>query len=123
MMIRLLSAALVLASLALPASKPAVKPAPSRGASDSEIERTIRAKFAKSKINADKFTVRVQGGVATIEGHTDVMQHKGVATRMAKTGGALAVVNRIEISKSARDKAMANLAKGRQRAQVKHNGT
>ena len=48
------------------------------------MEAVIRAKFAKSKIDADKFQVHVQGGVATIEGKTDVIQHKGTATRMAK---------------------------------------
>ena len=35
---------------------------------DPVIESAIRAKFAKSKISTDKFTVHVQGGVATIEG-------------------------------------------------------
>jgi hypothetical protein len=93
---------------------------PSRPAvSDAEIERTIRAKFAKSKIAADKFTVHVQGGVATIEGHSDVIQHKGTATRLAKTGGATKVVNKIELSQKARDKAAQNLEKGRRRAQIK----
>src|SRR6476646_10231478 len=62
--------------------------------SDGQLEAAIRAKFAKSKINADKFTVRVQGGVATIDGKTDVLQHKGVATRMCRTAGAAAVNNR-----------------------------
>jgi hypothetical protein len=88
-------------------------------ASDAEIEKTIRAKFAKSKISADKFTVKVQGGVATIEGKSDVVQHKGTATRMAKTGGATKVVNKIQLSQAARDKANQNLEKGRRRAQVK----
>jgi lipopolysaccharide export system protein LptA len=87
--------------------------------SDSIIEANIRARFAKSKINADKFTVHVQGGIATIEGRTDVMQHKGVATRMAKTGGALAVNNHVQISEAAKQKAAENLEKGRRRAQVK----
>ena len=41
---------------------------------DAQLEAVIRAKFAKSKINAEKFTVRVQGGVATIDGKTDVVQ-------------------------------------------------
>src|SRR5581483_5661667 len=77
--------------------------------SDAQIEAQIRAKFAKSKIDEDKFTVRVQGGVATIEGHTDVLQHKGVATRLAKTGGAVAVTNHIQISEAARQKAAGNL--------------
>ena len=86
---------------------------------DAQIEAAIRAKFAKSKINADKFQVHVQGGVATIEGRTDVIQHKGVATRLAKTGGAVAVNNHIQISDAAKQKAAANLEKGRRRAQVK----
>jgi BON domain-containing protein len=87
--------------------------------SDAEIEQTIRAKFAKSKISADKFTVHVQGGVATIEGKSDVVQHKGTATRLAKTGGAVAVVNKIQLSQAAKDKANKNLEKGRRRAQIK----
>ena len=87
--------------------------------SDVRLEAAIRAKFAKSKINADKFQVHVQGGVATIEGRTDVTQHKGVATRLAKTGGALAVNNHIQVSDAAREKAAANLEKGRRRAQIK----
>jgi len=87
--------------------------------SDAQIEAAIRAKFAKSKIAADKFTVRVQGGVATIEGKTDVVQHKGSATRMSKTAGAVAVNNHVQISQAARDRAAANLEKGRRRAQIK----
>jgi hypothetical protein len=87
--------------------------------SDVRLEAAIRAKFAKSKINADKFQVHVQGGVATIEGRTDVTQHKGVATRLAKTGGALAVNNHIQVSDAAKQKAAANLEKGRRRAQIK----
>ncbi len=86
---------------------------------DARIEAAIRAKFAKSKINADKFQVHVQGGVATIEGRTDVIQHKGVATRLAKSGGAVAVNNHIQISDAARRKAAGNLEKGRRRAQIK----
>lgn len=80
---------------------------------DVQIERNIRAKFAKSKINVEHFTVTVQSGVATIEGKTNVIQHKGVATRLAKTGGALAVQNHIQISEEARAKAAAKLAKAR----------
>ena len=108
----------------IPAAKPAAthtRPAPTARprVSDAEIESTIRAKFAKSKISADKFTVRVQGGVATIEGKSDVVQHKGTATRLAKTGGAVAVVNKVQLSQAAKDKANRNLEKGRRRAQVK----
>jgi hypothetical protein len=42
-----------------------------------------------------------------------VIQHKGVATRLAKTGGALAVQNHIVISEEARAKAAAKLARAR----------
>ena len=90
---------------------------------DGELERTIRGRFAASKINEDKFTVHVQSAIATITGHTNVIQHKGVATRLAKSSGALAVVNNIEISQAARDKAAKNLASGRRRAQVKRSET
>lgn len=86
---------------------------------DAQLEAAIRAKFAKSKINEDKFTVRVQGGVASIEGKTDVLQHKGVATRMSKTAGAVAVNNRVQVSDAAKRKAAGNLDLGRRRAQVK----
>ncbi len=86
---------------------------------DRRIEAAIRARFAKSKINADHFQVHVQGGVATVEGRTDIIQRKGVATRLAKAGGATAVVNKIEISEAARERAAANLAQGRRRAQLK----
>ena len=86
--------------------------------SDAQIEAAIRLKMAKSKIGADKFRFKVQGGVATIEGKTDVIQHKGAATRMAKTAGAVAVNNHIEISEAAKEKAADNLEKGRRRAQI-----
>jgi hypothetical protein len=100
-------------------AKPAANAAPKPPISDARLEAVIRAKFAKSKINADKFTVHVQGGVATIEGKTDVMQHKGTATRMARTGGAVAVNNHVQISDAAKQKAAGNLEKGRRRAQIK----
>ncbi len=111
------------ATPAKPVTAARPKAARAAGASDSDIEKAIRAKFAKSKISTDKFTAHVQGGVATITGHTDVVQHKGTATRLAKTGGALAVVNNIEISQAAKDKAAQNLASGRRRAQVKRSET
>ncbi len=100
------------------------RPAPPKatGASrlpDSQIETVIRAKLAKSKIGADGFTVKVQGGVAIWQGRTDVLQHKGAATRMAKSAGAVAVDNRIQISDAARKRASANLEQGRRRVQVR----
>jgi hypothetical protein len=94
-------------------SKPAVK----QGKSDAEIEKDIQARFAKSKIGVEKYQVHVQGGVATIEGKTNVIQHKGVATRLARSAGATKVINHIQISDAARAQAAQNLAKGR--AQVK----
>jgi hypothetical protein len=78
---------------------------------DAQIEKNIRAKFGKSKINVEHFTVTVKDGVATIDGKTNVIQHKGVATRLARTGGALAVQNHIQVSDEARAKAAARLAK------------
>lgn len=93
------------------------------GLTDAQIEAAIKAKLAKSKVAADKFQVRVQNGVATWEGHTDVIQHKGVATRMAKSAGAKSVVNNIQISAAAREKAAGNLQEGRRRVQVKRGET
>ena len=88
--------------------------------SDRQIEAAIRAKLAKSpKLGPEKIEVHVQGGVATLEGRTDVVQHKGTATRMAKSAGALAVNNHIQISDAAKQKAAANLETGRRRVQVK----
>jgi hypothetical protein len=101
------------------APAPGKTPAQQPAKSDTAIEAAIRAKFAKSKIDAEKFQVHVQGGVATIEGKTNVIQHKGTATRLAKTGGAIAVNNHIQISDAAKKKAADNLDQGRRRAQVK----
>ena len=88
---------------------------------DKVIEQIIRAKLAKSKVGKDGFTVRVQGGVAYWDGTTSVVQHKGSATRMAKTAGAVAVVNHIKVSDAAKQKAAENLDQGRRRAQVKRS--
>jgi hypothetical protein len=98
------------------------KPPPAQGTSaqeDKAIETAIRAKLTKSKIGKDGFKVRVQGGVATWEGSTEVMQHKGAATRMAKTAGARAVVNNIKVGDAAKQSAEDNLDQGRRRVQVK----
>ncbi len=124
----LLSRALPVLTLALCAfaaetPKAAPKATPKAAAkpqlSDAAIEQNIRARFAKSKIAPEKFTVKVQNGVATIEGKTDVIQRKGSATRMARTGGAVQVVNKVQISESARQRAASNLDKGRKKAEVK----
>jgi hypothetical protein len=116
----------VLAAMAQPVSKQSVaghvrRGGPAAGVSDAELEKAIRARFAKSKISVNKFQVRVQGGVATIEGNTGIIQHKGTATRLARSAGAVAVVNKVVVSDEARAKANARLAQGRRRAQVKRS--
>src|SRR3954463_11400073 len=76
---------------------------------DAQIDATIRAKLAKSKIGKDGFRFKVARGVVTWEGNTSVIQHKGAATRMAWTAGAAQVVNNIQISADAKAKAAAHL--------------
>jgi osmotically-inducible protein OsmY len=116
---------------AQPATKPA-RPAAHKSAvstarghqasvPDAQLEKAIREKFAASKISSDHFQVHVQGGVATLEGQTGVLQHKGTATRLAKNLGAARVKNNIQVSEAAREKASRNLAKGRRRAQIKRS--
>ncbi len=109
------------ASIAMAQAPKKATPPPqgTSAAQDKQIEAAIKEKLAKSKIGKDGFTVRVQGGVATWEGTTTVLQHKGAATRMAKTAGAKAVVNHIKVSDAAKQKAEDNLDQGRRRAQVK----
>jgi hypothetical protein len=87
------------------ASKSQHAPTPS----DAQIESTIRTKLAKSKIGKDGFTFRVQRGIVTWEGSTSVMQHKGSATRMARTAGAAQVINNIHVSATAKANAASNL--------------
>jgi len=107
----------------LPSTSPkssVVQKSASRSLTDAAIEQKIRFKLAKSKIGADRFTVKVQGGVAFWEGKTDVIQHKGAATRMARTAGAVAVVNNIQISEAGRQRASHNFGATVPRATVKH---
>jgi BON domain len=79
--------------------------------SDAQIEAIIRTKLAKSKIGKDGFTFRVQRGVVTWEGSTAIMQHKGSATRMARTAGAVQVINNIQVSTAAKVGATSALKK------------
>jgi hypothetical protein len=108
-----LFAALLLGSTLFAA--PATRPKPAPAAPDAAIEQNIKARFAKSKISEDKFTVRVQRGVAILEGTTNVIQRKGTATRLAKLGGAASVDNRIRIGDEARQKAAAKLSEHKPR--------
>jgi len=89
--------------------------------SDAEIEATIKAKLAKSKIGKDGFQVHVKDHVATWAGATSVLQHKGAATRMAKTAGATRVVNNIKVLDEAAAKAPGNIAGAPRRLQVTTN--
>lgn len=79
--------------------------------SDAKIEQDIRRRLAKSKLNAEHFSVSVHAGVATFEGKTNILQHKGVATRMARSAGAVSIRNNIHISDEARSNAAKHLAK------------
>ena len=88
---------------------------------DAVLEKAIRDRFQRSKIRVEGFTVHVEGGVATIEGKTKVIQRKGTATRLARLAGARAVHNRIAVDEAALEKAAANLEMGRRRAQVKRS--
>jgi hypothetical protein len=126
--IRVFLAMIFAAGLAFTQTKSTPKAPPkvpaAQGTSSQEdklMEAAIRAKLAKSKIGKDGFAVRVQGGVAFWEGTTGVVQHKGAATRMAKTAGAKVVVNNIKVTDAAKEKAADNLEQGRRRAQVKRS--
>ena len=100
------------AGLVQAASVPPAGTAKKSPVSDSQLERAIKNKLAKSKMVAtghEHFTVSVKDGVVTFSGKTNVVQHKGTATRMARAAGALAVNNLIEVSDAARAKAAARL--------------
>jgi hypothetical protein len=81
-----------------PASNPKVQTQPAVQVSDAQLESTIRTKLAKSKIGKDGFKFKVAHGVVTWEGSTLIPQHKGAATRMARTSGAVQVVNHIQVA-------------------------
>ncbi|MEO8100177.1 MAG: BON domain-containing protein [Acidobacteriota bacterium] len=83
---------ILLSALTLFAQKPEL--------SDADIEVQLHTRLAKSVIGNDHFTVRVKGGIVYWEGSTTVGQHKGAATRMAKSSGARRVVNNIRVSSS-----------------------
>jgi osmotically-inducible protein OsmY len=71
------------------------------GATDSAIEQRIKEKFAAGKLASDHFVVKVQQGVATLDGETAVPQRKGAATRIARKAGAREVRNRIKVKSPA----------------------
>jgi osmotically-inducible protein OsmY len=65
---------------------------------DSQLETAIKNKLAKSKIGKDGLRFKVSKGVVTWEGTTAIPQHKGAATRMARTSGATQVINNIQVA-------------------------
>lgn len=69
-------------------------------ATDAQIEAQLHDRLAKSVVGKDGFVAKVKGGVVTWEGTTTVAQHKGAATRMAKSSGARRVVNNIRVKKT-----------------------
>ncbi len=115
---------LVPLSAATPPTAPrlaAAPPSATKVLPDSQIELDLRTRLSRSKLASRKFQFRVQGGVATLTGRTDVVQHKGIMTRMAKAAGARAVVNNIEVSEAARARSAARFeAAASRKAQVKH---
>jgi osmotically-inducible protein OsmY len=85
--------------LSSPAATTAAKPALTTAhLDDSHLEANIRTKLAKSKIGKDGFRFKVSRGIVTWEGSTLVPQHKGAATRMARTSGAVQVINNIQVA-------------------------
>lgn len=82
---------------------------------DTVLQQKIQEKFSKSKAGGGKFTVKVQAGVAYLSGKADVVQHKGAATRMAKTAGAKRVVNNIVVSEAAKQKATRDMERNKPR--------
>ena len=122
MVMRVLIALLYLALSSWAAPSSGLTQSHSQGKfSDAEIEATIKAKLAKSKIGKDGFQVHVKDGVATWTGNTATMQHKGAATRMAKAAGAIRVINNIKVSEADAARARTNLTGVPRRAEVKTN--
>ncbi|MCP5114925.1 MAG: BON domain-containing protein [bacterium] len=105
-----------------PASAPVSSPASATLPPDAQLEQAIRARFAKSKISKNKFDIRVFNGVAILGGRADIVQHKGVATRLARLAGANRVDNRIVISERARSRASRKSRSSPRRVQVRWPG-
>lgn len=114
---KLIAAAMLVAGFALPIP---IAAAPRHSSSDykeprtdAQIETTLRARLAKSKIGKDGFRFHVEHGVVTWEGVTRIAQHKGAATRMAKSAGARRVINNILVSSGTKTKTASGIPKAR----------
>jgi len=75
-------------------------------AEDAAIAARIKAKLVRSKIGKNGLVYRVEDGTVEWTGRVAIPQHKGAATRMAKTAGARRVVNRIVVEAKPQEKAM-----------------
>jgi hypothetical protein len=74
---------------------------PQPTSTDAQIEAQLHDRLTKSVIGKDGFVAKVKAGIVYWEGTTTVAQHKGAATRMAKSSGARRVVNNIKVNKKA----------------------
>ncbi len=118
MLTRIVPALVLIAGLlgstqALPAAKTGAHKIVDSHLSDAQMEAVIHAKLAKSKMANEGWTFHVHNKTVTWEGKTNIIQHKGAATRMAHTAGATQVVNNIKIGEEARKKAAAKFALAR----------
>jgi hypothetical protein len=115
MLTRIAPALVVIAGLlgwnqALPAATTGPHTKPDLHQSDAQMEAVLHAKLAKSKMANEGWTVHVHNKTVTWEGKTNVVQHKGAATRMAHSAGATQVINNIKIGEEAKKKAAAKFA-------------
>lgn len=114
---KLIAAATLAAGLALPMPVEATSRHSSSDyrepRTDAQIDATLHAKLAKSKIGKDGFRFHVEHGVVTWEGVTRVAQHKGAATRMAKSAGARRVINNILVSSGTKAKSGSGIPSAR----------
>ena len=67
---------------------------------DAALQAEITDRLSRAVIGQDGFQFTVRKGVVYWTGETDVAQHKGAATRMARSAGAKQVVNRIIVKSS-----------------------
>jgi osmotically-inducible protein OsmY len=65
---------------------------------DGVIQRRLQLRMARSSLRHDTVSIRVAGGVATLEGFVENSQRKGLATRFARESGASEVVNLLRIN-------------------------
>jgi len=77
---------------------------PGPGLTDLQLEERIREAIGRSKAQIQNFQVRVRNGVAVLEGTANLVQHKALATRLARRAGARQVENRIQLTEAARQR-------------------